>query len=458
MEIVSDSKNQELIRFGNYFLGMLNDLKRRPVDAAKELNVSLEEIMNIINGRKEISSEIIIRATKVWPVNLRDFYLIKDDCSNGVKIMRVEESAKSSRVMERGGSPYYEYRDTAMSSVSLFRPEWIEELCVVDDNDPNNPAVQWNNGHFMHQFTYFIGDVNYYYRGPDGQKKVAIMNTGDSVYGTPFRPHSFATRKNAKKNGLILALTYGNQLAADTQQELSAIGEELGMPYWLDFTSRKKAFGALLNFHRKCASLSFEEITKRTGIDKDKLIQFENGLEIPSYETISTLAKSMNVNSRDLLPPDAMEDKVIVQHHDESPSWYYPESIKAYKIVELSHSRNLPFSKAFEFSILKNNDDEFDLQVGLHQYIYNVGTENTQINWQIKNSIKHDELKPGDSAYIKPNVPHNFRGGGKLMVLRIAGRIAGDAQRELSCLEQTDASRAISETSMWFDTGGQLSK
>ena len=455
MEIVSDSKNQELVRFGNYFLGILNDLKRRPVDAAEELNISLEEIMDIIEGNKEISSEIITRATKIWAVNFRDFYLIQDDCPNGVKIMRAEESAKSSRIMERGGLPYYEYRDTAMSCVALFRPEWIEELCVVDDNDPNNTAVQWNNGHFQHQVTYFIGDVNFYYIGEDGEKKVAIMNTGDSNYGTPFRPHSFATRKNAKKNGLILALTYGNQLAADTQQELSAIGEELGMPYWLDFTNRKKAFGALLNFHRKCASLSFEEITKRTGIDKQKLIQFEDGLEIPSYETITTLAKSMNVNSRDLLPPDTIEDKVIIQHHNESPSWYYPESTKAYKIVELSHSRNLPFSKAFEFSILKNTDDEFDLQVGLHQYIYNVGDENVQLNWQIKNSVNHDQLKPGDSAYIKPNVLHNFRGGGRLMILRIAGRVAGDAQRELSCLEQHDANRAISETAIWFNPQGR---
>jgi len=447
----SGKEERELVRIGHNFLGLINDLKRRPKDAAKELNISLEEIMNIIEGRKEISSEIITRATKIWAVNSRDFYLIEDDCPNGIKIMRAEESAKSSRVMERGGLPYYEYRDTVMSRVSLFRPEWIEELCVVDDNEPDNPMVQWNYGHFMHQFTYFIGEVNYYYQGPDGRKKTAVMNTGDSVYGTPFRPHSFATRKNAKKNGLILALTYGNQLAADTQQELSAIGEELGMSYWLDCSSRKKAFGALLSFHRKCASLSFEEIAKRTGIDKDKVIQFENGLEIPSYETISVLAKSMNVNTRDLLPSDDIEDKVIVQYYKESPSWYYPESIRAYKIVELSHSRNLPFSKAFEFSILKNNDDEFDLQVGLHQYIYNVGNENIHLNWQINNSVKHDELRPGDSAYIKPNIPHNFRGGGKLMVLRIAGRIAGDAQRELSLLERSDVSRAIGETKLWFN-------
>ena len=41
------------------------------------------------------------------------------------------------------------------------------------------------------------------------------------------------------------------------------------------------------------------------------------------------------------------------------------------------------------------------------------------------------------------------------MVLRIAGRMAGDAQRELSCLDQNDANRAISETSMWFDPEGK---
>jgi methylphosphonate synthase len=455
MESVSDTKNLELVRFGNYFLGMLNDLKRRPEDAANELNVSLEEITGIIEGKKEITSKIISRAVKIWPVNYRDFFLIHDDCPDGIKIMRNEDSVKSSRVMDRGGMPYYEYRDTAMSSVALFRPEWIEELCIVEDNDPNNLAVQWNNGHFMHQFTYFIGDVNYYYRGPDGEKKVAIMNTGDSVYGTPFRPHSFATRKGAKKNGLILALTYGNKLAADTQQELSAIGKELSLPYWLDFSSRKNAFAVLLNFHRSCASLSFEELEKRTSINKEKLIQYENSSEIPSYETIVTLAAAMNVNTRDLLPNDIIEDKVIVQYYKDSAKWYFPQTTKAYEIVELAHSRNLPFSKAFEFTTLKENDsnslEELDLIVGLHQYIYNVGENIVHLNWKINNESHLEELKPGDSAYIKPNVPHNFRSKGKLMVLRIAGRIAGDAQRELSSLDKNDAHRAISEVSMWFD-------
>ena len=303
----------------------------------------------------------------------------------------------------------------------------------------------------MHQFTYFIGDVNYYYLDSNGKKKVAIMNTGDSVYGTPFRPHSFTTRKGASKNGLILALTYGNQLVGDTQQELSIMGKELGMPYWLDFSSTKNAFSALLKFHMNCASLSFEEFSKRTGIDKDKLIQFEKGLEIPSYETIITLAKALNVSSRDLLPPDVIEDKVIVRYYKDAPSWYFPESTKAYHVVELSHFKSLPFSKSFEFTLENINDTDLDLQAGLHQYIYNIGDEDVKLNWQTKNTDNHDVLNPGDSAYIKPNVPHSFRGKGKIMVLRIAGRLAGDAQRELSSFEKNDVNRAISETAMWFD-------
>jgi len=452
---VNTEERLQLKKSGQTFLGILNDIKRRPEDAASELGVTTNEIYSIINGEKPISQDLVDKATRIWPVNSRDFFNIRDDCPLGVKIMTAEESKQSSRIMDRAGKPYYEYRDTAMSSVALFRPEWIEELCIVEDNDPNNLAVQWNNGHFMHQFTYFIGDVNYYYRGPDGEKKVGIMNTGDSVYGTPFRPHSFATRKGAKKNGLILALTYGNQLAADTQQELSAIGEELSLPYWLDFSSRKNAFAVLLNFHRNCASLSFEELEKRTGINKEKLIQYENSSEIPSYETIVSLAAAMNVNARDLLPNDIIEDKVIVQYYKDSAKWYFPQTTKAYEIVELVHSRNLPFSKAFEFTTLKENDsnslEELDLIVGLHQYIYNVGESTVHLNWKINNESHLEELKPGDSAYIKPNVPHNFRSKGKLMVLRIAGRIAGDAQRELSSLDKNDAHRAISEVSMWFD-------
>ncbi len=453
--ILTNSEDQ-IKRSGYNFLGLINDIKRRPEDAAKELGVELEEINAIIAGKKEISYEIIVKAVKKWPLNPRDFFLINDDCSDGVKIMRFEQSANSSRVMDRGGSPFYKYRDTAMSSVSLFRPEWIEELCYVDDNDPENSKAQWNNGHFMHQFTYFIGDVNYYYKDGDNNKKVFVTKTGDSVYGTPFRPHTFTTRTGAEKNGLILALTYGNKIAADTQQELSAIGPELGIQYHLDFTTREKAFSSLLKFNIDAASITNNELSKRTGIDESKIEEYLTANTfVPDYTIIQKLAKALSVNTHDLLPPDIIEERVIPKKYQDSERWFYPNDSKAYEMVELSQSRNLPFSKALEIHVRENSNDSLDLKVGLHQWVYNIGQTSIRFNWKIGEKTHQEEIHPNDSIYIKPFVEHSMRGSGKLVVLRIGGRMSGDAQREFSNLSKGDADRAINETQMWFDPAGK---
>ena len=441
-------------RIGSNFLGILNDIKRRPSDAAKELGISKEEIENIINGKSILSSEIISKATKIWPVNARDFYIMHDDCPSGFKIMRCEDSVKSSRIMHRSGKPYYEYRDTAMSSVGPFRPEWIEELCVVDDNEPNNKQAQWNNGHFMHQFTYFIGDVNFYYIDENGGKKVAVMNTGDSNYITPFTPHSFATRKDAKKNGLILALTYGNNLTGDTQHELSSIGKKLGKEFALDFSSKEIASASLLKFHRNNSSLTLHELSQRTNMDIEKLRNFENE-KIPTYSEYTILAECLNVNIRDLLPYDKIANKVIVQFHKNTKKWFYPEDTKNYELVELANANSLPYSKALEVNILSENDKTLDLKVGLHQYGYNIGNVDVSISYESNDGLKTDVIKPGDSFYLKPFVAHNFRGTGKLLVLRISGKITGEPQRELSLIGKKNTTRVINESLQWFDAKGK---
>jgi len=454
-QIEADLSKFELIKSGQNFLGILNDIKRRPEDAAKELDVSLEEILSIISGKKPISQEIINRAIKIWPVNTRDFYITKDDCPIGVKIMKSEESKKSSRIMKRAGKPYYEYRDTVMSKVAPFRPEWIMEQCYVDDNSPENPNAQWNNGHFMHQFTYFIGEVNFYYKGPNGEKKIAVMNTGDSMYITPFVPHTFTSRKGAKQNGLILALTYGGKLTGDSQQELSSLSSNIGSEFALDFSTRELAFASLLKFHREIASITISELSKRTNIQNNKILDFENAKKIPSLEELSQIAIALNVNTRDLLPNDKMEEKVIVKKHNECKKWYYPENTKAYEFTELASTTTLPFSKAFELNILNSDNTDLDLTMGLHQYIYNIGDTSVKFNWIFNGKDYQETLNPDDSAYVKPFIRHNFQGKGKLLVLGIGGKIVGDSQRELSFVGKENAKRAISETMQWFNPEGK---
>ena len=92
-------KSLHLAKIGSNFLGILNDIKRRPEDAARELQIPIEQIQSIIQGKLAPSSEIIERASSVWPVNEKDFYVPKDDCSTGIKIFRVDESKKSARIM-----------------------------------------------------------------------------------------------------------------------------------------------------------------------------------------------------------------------------------------------------------------------------------------------------------------------------------------------------------------------
>ena len=454
MEKQEESQSKKLIKSGKNFLGILNDVKRRPEDAARELKVPLDEINSILSGKKELSADIIEKATKIWPVNARDFYIIHDDCPQGIKIMRSEESKQSSRIMERAGHPYYEYRDTAMSKTAPFRPEWIMELCSVDDNDPRNKLVQWNNGHFLHQFTYFIGEVNFYYIDSDGGKKVAVMNTGDSMYITPFVSHSFASRNGAKQPGLILALTYGSKITGDIQQELSTL-LNLGQEFALDFSTVEKSTSALLKYFREISSLSLDEISKRADIPTNKIVEFESGKTTPSNIDLQNLAKALTANLRDLLPNDKTENKVIVKHHDEGKKWFYPSQTCVYEFVELANTTTLPFSKSLEIKINNTDSKELDLRTGLHQYVYNICNNTITINWALDGQSFSEKIHPNDSLYIKPFIEHNFRGERKLLVLRIGGKIVGDSQRELSFVGKENTKRAISETMQWFNPKGK---
>src|SRR4051812_2462927 len=104
METMNDAE-----RAGAHLRTTINDLKRRPEDAAKDLGISLEEMNALLAGEKLLSGALLSRAAKVWPcVNERDLLLIEDDAPDGVKIMRSRQSAASSRVMDRAGKPYYE--------------------------------------------------------------------------------------------------------------------------------------------------------------------------------------------------------------------------------------------------------------------------------------------------------------------------------------------------------------
>ena len=57
------------------FRKILNDLKRRPEDAAKDLGVSKKRVQKILRNKTFSDINILEKAVKVWPVNYSDFFL-----------------------------------------------------------------------------------------------------------------------------------------------------------------------------------------------------------------------------------------------------------------------------------------------------------------------------------------------------------------------------------------------
>ena len=431
--------------FSLKFRKILNDLKRRPEDAAMELGISSEEINKILNGEIDPDFNLLKRATKIWPININDFFGVEDDTENNYKIFTKTDSDKTIRIMQRKNKPYYKYKDTVMSKISPFRPEWIEELVIVNDNNPENLNVVFNNGHFLHQFTYFIGPVNFYYIDENGKKKLEEMNTGDSMYISPYTPHSFTTRKNKEnKLGLILALTYTDKIDNEVLNELTALGSELAKKYLINYDNEINVFKKNLQYYLNLSSLTEENFKKISNIN---LKEIYNENSMPSLEGIGKIASALNINLKDLIPNKKFTSVKILRYK-KSLKWNYPsEENHTYKFVELTNVNQLPCSKALELSVIVEEDHETFLEVPAHQYLYNIGETDCVLETE---KIKQ-KFSPGDSIYLKPNVKHKFLKKSKILILRIGGKIYGENLFHISSLSEKNFERLINDNKPWFN-------
>ena len=431
--------------FALKFRKILNDLKRRPEDAARELNIPSEEINKMLNGELDPDFSLLKKATEIWPINLNDFFGIEDDTINNYRIFTNEESNNTTRIMQRKNKPYYKYKDTVMSKISPFRPEWIEELIVVNDSNPENPDVVFNNGHFLHQFTYFIGPVNFYYIDENGKKKLEEMNTGDSMYISPYTPHSFTTRKNKEnKLGLILALTYTDKVDNEVLNELSVIGYELAKKYLINYNNEIDGFKKNLQYFLNISSLTEETFEKINNINLKKIY---NTNSIPSFEDLEKIASALNINLKDLIPYKRFTS-VKIRKYEKNSEWNYPsEKNYMYRFVELANVNQLPCSKALELSVIVEEDHETFLEVPAHQYLYNIGETDCILEIE---KIKQ-KFSPGDSVYLKPNVKHKFVRKSKILILRIGGKIYGENLFHISSLSEKNFERLVNDNKPWFN-------
>ena len=76
------------------FRKVLDDLKRRPEDAAQDLGVSKKVINNILKKDTFSDLSLIKKAVKVWPVNYSDFFILKTIQKTITKYSRFRKRTK----------------------------------------------------------------------------------------------------------------------------------------------------------------------------------------------------------------------------------------------------------------------------------------------------------------------------------------------------------------------------
>lgn len=431
-----------------------NDLKRDDASAEQDLGLPPGTFAELTSGRRPVDWGLVGKAAAVWPLNERDLLPIHDDCPDGVRIHRLADSVASGRTINRGGSPYYEYRDTAMSRVASYRPEWISMLRVVEDSDPDNPAVEWNRGHLLYQFTYFVGPVNYYYRW-EGVSHCVEMNTGDSVWGLPFAPHSFTSRSSTEP-AYILALTYGGDLLGDAQRELSVLGA--GAARALALPAEQ---GALLRSFAQARLLSGEELARRAKLPAPYVAQLLSGEASASSDETAALAEALGVAVRELLPTRIdTEAGVHLAHRSGARSWELPEQGRAaYRVSQLAGDPAHPHTTALEVDVLPGADaSDGWLTTYQHQYVYVLDGAPVELHWEHRGERRTERLEPGDSAYVLPGTRLAFAAvdaapGGptaQVLLLRVGGATTTDVRFALATIPGDGIERYLDEDRLWF--------
>ncbi|MFF0658513.1 XRE family transcriptional regulator [Micromonospora tulbaghiae] len=420
-------------------------------DADADLGLEPGTFAAHLAGRLPITSDLLRRAASAWPVSERDLLPIRDDLHHGVRICSLSTSQSSQRTLSRGGRPYYEYRDTAMTRRAGYRPEWIRMLQSVSDDDPDNPAVQWNRGHLLYQLTYFVGPVNFYHEW-QGRRFCTPMNTGDSVWGMPFVPHSFAARGAAGK-AHILALTYGAELLGDPQRDLALLGAEAVDRLALDPYDPDASSAALLRGLMRSKMTTESRLSRRSGVPLDRLASWCAGDGQPSWPERLALAEALGVSPRALLPAaTAARSGVRVVKAEDADEWTFPDAAPSYRLTELAGDVMHPLTAALRVEPLAGADVAADLSCEQHQYLYVLDGAPVELGWE-HGGTRGRTLSPGDSAYLPPLTSwHLGRVGGPadVLVLRVATSVSVEVRSALGGMPAASRFRYLDEDGAWY--------
>lgn len=441
-----DSNARRGQRLAALLQGALNDLKRDRATAAQELDLTRAQLDAALRGEWTTASMVRERMVERWPVSERDLAPLVDDTERGVLVRTRCAARLSSRVLSRGGAPYYEYRDVAMNPLSPIRPEWIRMLAETGALDPHDPALRWNEGHALHQLTYFRGPVDFYVEA-GGRRLGYAMEEGDSAFIPSFLPHTFATRDPSAKPH-ILAVTFHGRIHGDVREELALLG-----PNALQQALRSRQdFGARLQSLLNEASVGAEELVRRTGLALGRIEELLKGgaLEVSEAEGI---ARALRVSCAELLCDPVSTAPPVIVRRAESATWPFPsEAAPHYSTRALAHSDIAPRAHGMVLAAPLASEGP-PIATGLHEFAYVLGPGDVRLRWRLEGEDHQQELRPGDSIYLPPWRAHSLKAleqPAEILIFRAPNALSVEVLDELIRCEPRAQARFVAPESAWY--------
>lgn len=441
VQVVTDEKKKA----GVLLRTALNDLKRTPEVVSQETGLEVPLIESVLSGESEKQAEILRTLTTHYPLDLKHVLVNHDTSTNGIWHMSKDASEKSARVFDRTNAngdtgPYYRYMDTAMAALAPFKPELIEMLAEVEDNEAMNPKVVMNRGHLLAQQTFFIGPVNFYCT-VRGERQCIPMNTGDSCIITPYVPHSFATRA-ASKYSAIVAVTFST-------------GVRDVLPDLLNHdTTRMLECAADARDPKTCRIMRLQRFAELRGLefsDIDAILDQHFGKKEENKRTVEeenqVLSEVLNVPISFLAVEELKKDCEVCYAFGSKLDDAQPGSNVKKTLATAKHMAD---SGGYEWQL--NKDGELDCQ--LFNYIYNYGEE-TVVLKTCSNS--HEQLiAPGDSVVLKPFVKvvcgpvESSKSAAKLIVVKVSGGLGMQVINEMATFDADGRNRMTTDLTRWY--------
>jgi methylphosphonate synthase len=276
------------------------------------------------------------------------------------------------------------------------------------------------------------------------------MNTGDSCFITPFVPHSF-TGRGEDDPALIIAVTFAGEVRR-AMSEIVRAGPAV-MDELAGDLRNNGGYGARLKNALDAESMVAEDLAGHLmgqGLEEGRARELAGGKAEPGSTELEMIAGFLNLLPALLMvPPLPAGQEVITRWAAETPVRTFPKE-SGYGMKELLRTDLLPYLKGFEIQVPRGPGA--DLRHGLHEYVYVHGETPVVVSWGGKG--RHREvLQPGDSAYFQPMTPHAFEGyggEGRLVSVRIPGRLNSAVLNEYASFPKSSRGRAAQETKRWF--------